>query len=67
MILTSILTLRKQQCKLDWIKYGDDCTKFFFAKAKQRKMATYIYTTTNAVGDHVEGFDQVGKVTLPFY
>ncbi|KAJ8420316.1 hypothetical protein Cgig2_007978 [Carnegiea gigantea] len=66
-ILTSIMSLAKQQCKLDWISYGDDCTKFFFVKAKQQKLATYIYTIQDAGDNQVEGFDQVGEVILPFY
>ncbi|KAJ8427052.1 hypothetical protein Cgig2_020910 [Carnegiea gigantea] len=66
-ILTSMMSLTKQQCKLDWISNGDDCTKFFFAKAKQRKLATYIYSIQDAGGNQVKGFDQVGKVILPFY
>ena len=42
-ILTSSLSLIQQQSKTEWIKYGDDNTRFFHAKAKQRKMATYTY------------------------
>jgi len=33
-ILSSSMDFIKQQCKLKWIKYGDDCTRLFFAKAK---------------------------------
>ncbi|KAJ8419399.1 hypothetical protein Cgig2_032985 [Carnegiea gigantea] len=66
-ILSSAMDLLKQQSKLEWIKYGDDCTKLFFAKAKQRKLATYVYTITNEDGRQVEGFDQVRKVMLTFY
>ena len=43
-ILSSVMDMLKQQSKLEWIKYEDDCTKIFFARAKQRKRATYIYT-----------------------
>ncbi|KAJ8419375.1 hypothetical protein Cgig2_022175 [Carnegiea gigantea] len=58
-ILSSSLALLKQQCKIDWIKYGDDCTRFFFARAKQRKLAAYIYAIQDATGAKVEGFDQL--------
>jgi len=44
LILSSSMDLIKQQCKLEWIKYRDDSTRLFFAKAKQRKLSTYIYT-----------------------
>ena len=66
-ILSSSLTLLKQQYKIDWIKYGDDSTRFFFAKAKQRKLATYIYSLQDASGSRVEGFDHVGEVLYSFY
>ena len=66
-ILNSSMALIQQQCKIEWIKYGDDCTKFFFAKAKQRKMANYIYSIQDHRGQTVEGFDNVGKVMNNFY
>ena len=43
-ILSSSLSLIQQQSKIEWIKYGNDNTRLFHAKAKQRKMATYIYS-----------------------
>ncbi|KAJ8420784.1 hypothetical protein Cgig2_030492 [Carnegiea gigantea] len=57
-ILSSSMALLRQQCKLDWLKYGDDCTRFFFARAKQRKLSTYIYSIRDARRTEVEGFDQ---------
>ncbi|KAJ8419728.1 LOW QUALITY PROTEIN: hypothetical protein Cgig2_019166 [Carnegiea gigantea] len=57
-IMSSSMELIKQQCKIDWIKYGDDSTRLFFAKAKQSKLSTYIYTLKDQNGDQVEGFDQ---------
>jgi len=66
-VLTSILSLIKKQYKIEWINQGDDYTRYFFAKAKQRKMASYIYTINDAEGNQVEGFDQVGKLILPYY
>jgi len=33
-ILSSSMALIKQQCKIEWLKYGDDCTKLFMAKSK---------------------------------
>ncbi|KAJ8429593.1 hypothetical protein Cgig2_008564 [Carnegiea gigantea] len=57
----------QEQCKLEWIKYGDTSSKLFFAKAKQRKLATYIYSINDANGNWVEGFDNVGKVMVEFY
>ncbi|KAJ8425317.1 hypothetical protein Cgig2_020955 [Carnegiea gigantea] len=47
-----------QQCKLEWIKFGDDSTRLFYAKAKQRKLSSYIYTLKDQEGGLVEGFEQ---------
>ena len=55
-IISSSMDLIKQQSKLEWIKYGDDSTRLFYAKAKKRKMSTYIYTFIDQEGRHVEGF-----------
>lgn len=52
---------------MDWIGLGDDSSRFFFAKAKQRKLATYIYHIKDSNGDPVEGFDQVGEMMVKFY
>ena len=44
-ILSSVMSLIKQQCKVEWIQYGDDCTRCFFVRAEGRKLATYIWMT----------------------
>jgi len=66
-VLSSSLVLLKQQSKIDWIKYGDDSIRFFFAKAKQRKLATYFYSPHDASGAEVERFDKVGEVLYSYY
>ena len=53
--------------KIEWIKHEDDNTRLFHAKAKQRKLATYIYSIKDANGSTVEGFEQVQQVMLGFY
>ncbi|KAJ8423582.1 LOW QUALITY PROTEIN: hypothetical protein Cgig2_002911 [Carnegiea gigantea] len=55
------------QCKLEWIKYGDDTTRLFYAKAKQRKLSSYIYTLKDQERGLVEGFEQVGHTMFHFY
>ncbi|KAJ8419566.1 LOW QUALITY PROTEIN: hypothetical protein Cgig2_004597 [Carnegiea gigantea] len=52
---------------IDWTKHGDDNARFFFAKAKQKNMTSYIYTIQDAQGNQVEGFDQVGHIIFDFY
>ncbi|KAJ8419291.1 hypothetical protein Cgig2_000308 [Carnegiea gigantea] len=61
------MSLIKQQSKIDWIKYGDNCTRFFFAKIKQRKPTTYTYSIEDVNGQNVEGFDNVGQAMLQYY
>ena len=43
LILSSVVDILRQQCKADWLAYGDECTRYFFAKAKQRKTASYFF------------------------
>ena len=57
----------QQQCKMAWIKHGNDNTSFFFTNAKQKKMASYIFTIKDAQGNQVEGFDQVGQLMYAYY
>ncbi|KAJ8422406.1 hypothetical protein Cgig2_013226 [Carnegiea gigantea] len=66
-IISSSISLMRQRCILEWIEHGDDCSRLFFAKAKQRKLATYIYTLKDDAGNTVEGFDAVGRVMVNFY
>ncbi|KAJ8427302.1 hypothetical protein Cgig2_002214 [Carnegiea gigantea] len=60
-ILTSSMALMQQQSKIEWINYGDDNSRIFFAKAKQRKLASYIYNIKDARGDLVEGLTRLGR------
>jgi len=53
------MDLIKQQCKLEWIRFGDDTTRLFYANAKQRKLSSYIYTLKDQDGSLMEGFEQV--------
>ncbi|KAJ8424089.1 hypothetical protein Cgig2_008478 [Carnegiea gigantea] len=61
------ISLLQQQSKQEWIKYGDANSRLFFAKSKQRKLATYIYSIKDDTGTWVEGFVKVGQVMLNFY
>jgi len=52
---------------MEWIKYGDDSTRLFYAKAKQRKLSSYIFTLKDQDGEQVEGFEKVGQTFYKFY
>ena len=55
-ILSSSKALIKQQHKMEWLHYGVENTRLFFAKTKQRKLATYIYIIKGGNNNTVEGF-----------
>lgn len=65
-ILSSRISLLQQQRKQEWIKYGDANSRLFFAKSRQRNLATYIYSIKDDTGTWVEGFAKVGQVMLNF-
>lgn len=66
-ILSSVIDILKQQCKADWMTYGDDCTRYFFAKAKQRKTASYIYELQDEQGNVNQGFPAVATIMQKYY
>ncbi|KAJ8419711.1 LOW QUALITY PROTEIN: hypothetical protein Cgig2_028801 [Carnegiea gigantea] len=56
-IISSSISLIQQQSKIGWIKYGDDNTRLFHTRARQRKLSSYIYSLADDGGRYVEGFD----------
>ncbi|KAJ8435623.1 hypothetical protein Cgig2_012277 [Carnegiea gigantea] len=61
-ITQTSLTLIKWQIKADWIGIGYDCTRFFLARAKQKKMATYICTLQDHNGNRAEDLENEGSL-----
>ncbi|KAJ8434654.1 hypothetical protein Cgig2_034088 [Carnegiea gigantea] len=61
-ITTSALDVIKQQSKADWISYGDEYSKYFFAEVKQRKAETYVYDILDYQGQPHSGFSAVAAV-----
>ena len=55
-IITPILRLITQQCKENWIRFGGGYTKLNTAWAKQRKLATHIYTLYDKTRNKPERF-----------
>ncbi|KAJ8450515.1 hypothetical protein Cgig2_002200 [Carnegiea gigantea] len=66
-LLTSVIDIIRQQCKAKWITYGDDCTRYFFARAKQRKTTLYIYKLQDEQGRMVQGFPVVATIMQNYY
>ncbi|KAJ8427987.1 hypothetical protein Cgig2_012075 [Carnegiea gigantea] len=66
-ILKSSLSLIKQQTKQQWLNYGDQCSRIFFAKIKQSKLRSYMYAIKDERGNRREGFAEVAKVMAHYY
>lgn len=66
-LLSSTLDLVQQQSKIDWIKYGDAGTRFFHAKAKQRKLQLYVYSLQDNEGHSLTGFEAVSDELSSYY
>ncbi|KAJ8425349.1 hypothetical protein Cgig2_027212 [Carnegiea gigantea] len=60
---TSVIDIIKQQRKAFWISYGDEYNKYFFAKAKQRKIEAYVYE----LQDEASGFGEVASLMHGYY
>ncbi|KAJ8429695.1 hypothetical protein Cgig2_004494 [Carnegiea gigantea] len=63
----SAMLLVKQQSKAEWISFGDECTRVFMAKIKQRRAWTSIYHIKDQHDQRVEGFEAVSKVMTNYY
>jgi len=48
-----------QRCRINWLKHGDKDTKFFHAKAIQRRNKNHISGIQNAHGQWVENLEKV--------
>ncbi|KAJ8434576.1 hypothetical protein Cgig2_008345 [Carnegiea gigantea] len=66
-ILSSVIDIIKQQSKAAWIGYGDESTRYFFAKIKKRKTDTYILPIQNDQGQTRHGFEEVKDVMHTYY
>ncbi|KAJ8419500.1 hypothetical protein Cgig2_026412 [Carnegiea gigantea] len=63
----SALSLIKQQSKAEWIGFGDECSKYFMAKIRQRKAMTSIFQLKDKHDQWVEGFEAVADTITDFY
>jgi len=67
LILSSVIDILRQQCKAEWLAYGDECTRYFFAKAKQRKTSSYIFELHDDQGKLHQGFPAVASILQHYY
>ncbi|KAJ8419565.1 LOW QUALITY PROTEIN: hypothetical protein Cgig2_004596 [Carnegiea gigantea] len=63
----SAISLMKQQCKAKWIGLGDESTRTFMARIKQRKAMASIYHIKDLNDHRVEGFEAVSRVMIGYY
>ncbi|KAJ8419236.1 hypothetical protein Cgig2_013533 [Carnegiea gigantea] len=66
-IISLALAIIKEQCKAEWIGYGDASTRYFYAKAKQRKLESYVCELKDEEGRVQQGFPEVTKVLTDFH
>ena len=66
-ILSSVIDITKQRSKAEWIGYGDESTRYFFAKTKKRKTDTYILSIQDDQGHTRQGFIEVKEVMHAYY
>ncbi|KAJ8422037.1 hypothetical protein Cgig2_027268 [Carnegiea gigantea] len=66
-ITKSAMSLIKQQSKAEWIGYGDECSRYFMAKIKQRKAMTCIYQLKDKHSQWVQGFNAVADIITEYY
>jgi len=63
----SAISLMQQQSKAEWIGLGDECTRMFMARIKQRKAMTSIFHIRDLNDQRVEGFEAVSMVMTRYY
>ncbi|KAJ8419799.1 hypothetical protein Cgig2_030528 [Carnegiea gigantea] len=66
-IMSLVIDIIRQQSKAEWISCGDDYTRYFFAKIKRRKTATYIFSIQDDQGQTRQGFLEVKEVMYKYY
>jgi len=66
-ILSLIIDIIRQESKAEWIGYGDDSTRYFFAKIKKRKIDTYILSIQDDHEHTRQGFTEVKEVMHTYY
>ena len=57
----------KQQSKAEWNGFGDESTRQFMEKIKQRKAMASIYSIKGRDDQRVEGFEDVSKVMTGYF
>ncbi|XP_075665270.1 uncharacterized protein LOC142634918 [Castanea sativa] len=56
-----------QRSKSDWLRYGDQNTKYFHYRASKRNKRNYIFGIENAGGILTEDESQIGDILRRFY
>ena len=56
-----------QRAKNDWLKFGNQNTKYFHCRATDRNKRKFISGLENEQGSWVEGEDQIGALIASYY
>lgn len=56
-----------QRSKSEWLKYGDQNTKYFQCRAMERNKKIFILGIENEQGDWIEAEKQIGEMFISYY
>ncbi|CAM8926233.1 unnamed protein product [Rhodiola kirilowii] len=59
--------LWRQRSRVEWLNYGDKNTKFFHARASQRKKRNFIARLRNKNGDLVDSKPQLNEAVVEYF
>lgn len=59
--------LWSQSSKTEWLRYGDQNTKYFHCRATERNKKNFISGLENAQGEWMEGEEQIGEMLTRYY
>ena len=56
-----------QRSKTEWLRYGDQNTKYFHCRATERNKKNFISGLENAQREWIEGEEQIGEMFIRYY
>ena len=56
-----------QRSKTEWLRYGDQNTKYFHCQVTGRNKKNFISGNENAQGEWIEGEEQIGEMLIRYY
>ncbi|KAL0284968.1 UNVERIFIED_CONTAM: putative ribonuclease H protein [Sesamum radiatum] len=60
-------SMLRQRAKVNWLKYGDQCSSTFFRKINARRASQRVYQITNMAGETLTDANQVAAEFIMFF